>query len=309
MPAPPPAATELPVQVARHLYLGDVTIDDVADDAAWKTLGFDLDGQIDDLSTTQHCQLHPTAQPAEVKRNGPHGEDNSFGANLWPTIAPVFPGVLADLDDDIAQGGGSFAIGVPQNGSAPDPWFAPVIGGKLYGSPAPTPTQWDDGTYPWNADASSVLQLSPMVASTHFPNSSLNGLELITTVGDQARIGVHLGFVDYDLPLVLHRARLRVTYAEDGRSSIVQLGGVLDTEQVVTAFQAVAHRISTDLCTGASVDGVADQVRGAADIRLDGTQDPGLPCNGISIGVAAKARAATIGSTVVIPVASDPCVP
>jgi hypothetical protein len=82
------------------------------------------------------------------------------------------------------------------------------------------------------------------------------------------------------------------------------VGGVMPTAGVVAAMQAVAACISTSLCGGSAFQSIATQIEQASDIRSDGTNAAGAPCDGISFGL--KFTGSTAASSVPAPT-SCPC--
>lgn len=72
----------------------------------------------------------------------------------------------------------------------------------------------------------------------------------------------------------------------------------------------MAGSLNPSLCPpSATFESIAQQIRQASDILADGTQDPGVTCNGISIGLGFEAEAATLGVVFDAPVPPDPCNP
>jgi hypothetical protein len=74
----------------------------------------------------------------------------------------------------------------------------------------------------------------------------------------------------------------RVLLIPNGKSI---LSGVIDTEAFIVEVKKLVAAVDSSLCSGATFDNFARQVRGTSDIFVDGGNDPGLLCNGISIGV------------------------
>ncbi len=71
---------------------------------------------------------------------------------------------------------------------------------------------------------------------------------------------------------------------------------MLDTEKFIDQLKQVAGSFDPSLCSGPTFDSIAQQIRSASDIMVDGTQDPAQTCNAISIGVGFEAKAARIGA-------------
>jgi hypothetical protein len=78
---------------------------------------------------------------------------------------------------------------------------------------------------------------------------------------------------------VIHDAQ--ITFEHASRADVIDgtISGVLDLQEFLTTMQMLAGRISLSLC-GSGFDGLAAQFRAAADILGDGTNAPGVPCDG-----------------------------
>ncbi len=73
-------------------------------------------------------------------------------------------------------------------------------------------------------------------------------------------------------------------------------------------FRQIAGVFDEGLCSGTTIDAVADQFRQASDIMKDGSQNPSMTCDGISIGLGFDASAVRIGSVAApAPPQPDPC--
>jgi hypothetical protein len=84
--------------------------------------------------------------------------------------------------------------------------------------------------------------------------------------------------------LRLYAARVTMTLSADRKSATGgTLGGVLNTEELVTEVQRVGYLLG--LCNSSMLPNLITLVRQASDIMADGTQDPTQTCNGISMGL------------------------
>ena len=69
----------------------------------------------------------------------------------------------------------------------------------------------------------------------------------------------------------------------------------------------VTH-LRPNYCGSAPLEALLDQIRAASDIMKDGTQDPNMPCDGISIGVGFTAKRVQLGGEAPAPEPpADPC--
>lgn len=66
--------------------------------------------------------------------------------------------------------------------------------------------------------------------------------------------------------------------------------------------------MSAELCSGSTVEAIKESVRQASDIMKDGTQDPNVECDGISVGLGFEATRIVVGSVAPAPQPTpDPC--
>jgi hypothetical protein len=70
-----------------------------------------------------------------------------------------------------------------------------------------------------------------------------------------------------------------------------------------------AARTSRRRCSGPTIDSIASQVTQAADILIDGSQDPSKSCDGVSIGVGFEAEIVQLGAIGDAPDDINPCDP
>ena len=63
------------------------------------------------------------------------------------------------------------------------------------------------------------------------------------------------------------------------------IAGVVDTEAYINNVRTVAGTISVSLCAPSTFDSIAQQIRQANDILLDGTNHNGTACTGMSIAI------------------------
>lgn len=114
------------------------------------------------------------------------------------------------------------------------------------------------------------------------------------------------------MPLLLHDALFTFVHADhaDAISAISgTIAGVIDVQQFCDEVTAIGGRISPSLCSGPTLEGLLDQFRKASDILDDGSNPPGQPCAGISIGLGFEAKLVANATKVtqVPPPPPDPC--
>jgi hypothetical protein len=82
----------------------------------------------------------------------------------------------------------------------------------------------------------------------------------------------------------IHGATLTFSHAARADAAAGVIAGVLDAQEISTAFQATCGEVSSILC-GVEFGGVAQQINQAQDILQNGTNASGVSCDGISIGI------------------------
>ncbi len=156
--------------------------------------------------------------------------------------------------------------------------------------------------------------VSPFGATVRFSEVYVTNGTLVARGSDApVVVPLELGFFNgAPLPaamfsLQIHDPVVTFVHASAGVAARGTIAGVLDTEALVAELTEVAGRVSLSLC-GSAFDGIADELRQAQDILSDGSNAPGVSCDGISIGIgftgALVANPTTLG---VDPVLSDPC--
>jgi hypothetical protein len=93
----------------------------------------------------------------------------------------------------------------------------------------------------------------------------------------------------------------------NGSATSGVVSGILTPDDAVAWAQNMVGWASTSLCSGSAFQSIAEQILQASDIMLDGTNEPGEACNGISFGIGFDATAVTLGKVVSLPIAPDSC--
>lgn len=128
--------------------------------------------------------------------------------------------------------------------------------------------------------------------------------------------GIATGTYVFEVPLSgdtwripLRFARVTMTVSADGTTaSTGTLSGIVKTEDLVNELTKVAGRISTQLCSGSTLDTIKTTIRQASDILADGTQDASRECDAISFGVGFDAVKVSVTGTSPDPAPTpDPC--
>jgi hypothetical protein len=112
--------------------------------------------------------------------------------------------------------------------------------------------------------------------------------------------------------LIIHHVVLAMELTPDHASAKNgTISGVIDTEEFIAELKKYAGAFSPDLCSGSTIEAIANQMRQASDIMTDGTAgNPAAECNAISIGLGFDAHLVKLGPIQAAPPPPpDPCAP
>lgn len=260
------------------LYVGTKTRQGAESPDAWKSFGYNLDGQVTSDDFANHCTPAGQGIPTNVFPDGDDGIDNSFGRTLIPIIKLVSMGT--DLESQINEAitSGSFNVMINMrdlgDGANYDPIDAILLAGKEGNGNTwkAVPEFLDDPTDP---DTSKVK----------FADSYLTDNTWVS--GNKGTVDLTLAIAGFELSLQIRSAF--ITMKLDGAHGSATEGiiaGVLDTEALVGQIETLAGTLSPEFCNGGpTVESILNQIRQASDIMSDGSQQAGTPCTGISIGL------------------------
>ncbi|HSQ65548.1 MAG TPA: hypothetical protein VLM85_20150 [Polyangiaceae bacterium] len=290
-PAPPqgggtPAPNDLATFAIQTLFLGESNRTGGALSVyAWKDYGYDLDGLVTTKTSADVCTLAVGA-PKANQTDGNDGIDNAWGAVILPIIqtAASLPTPSQVVSQSIQSGANTLELMV--SGLSTDPAQSStglrlqVFAGGVYpGKPA-----FDSSTV-WPVLASSLADGQTIAggARTAFHDAYVTNGTFVSgpTAGT---LTVSLVFQGAPIALVLHHPIVSFDHTSDAVAENGTIAGVLDPNEFVAMFKAMAGRVSTSLC-GSAFDGIAQQILQAQDILSDGTNAPGQVCDGISIGL------------------------
>src|SRR5262249_53391567 len=105
-----------------------------------------------------------------------------------------------------------------------------------------------------------------------------------------ATVQLSLSISGQTLSLTIHKALITFTHKQPNDLVDGTIAGVIATSEFVDGISNVAGSFSTELCSGTTVEGIKDSIRQASDMLQDGTQAPGVPCTGISVGLGFTAK-------------------
>lgn len=295
-----------------ELWLGDTDKSTAftPDPKAWTTFGYNIDGKITTSLSTDVCTLAPTAPPS-TQVDGEGGSDNSFGENIVSSLNIAFIGASQDLSSQISAG--TFTLMLDTTGLSTDPLQTNVgLTAQLFGGArfpgTPTFTAADN----WPVDPSSLAD------GQHVANGSkvsLSGAYVVhgTWVsGRPTDLVFQIQVQGRPLLLTLHHAVITFQHTvDDAGASHATRGmaaGILRPSELLGGLELVAAGVA-----GKAYCGVAAAFQSKAstsvDILLDGTNEPGQACNGISAAIAFTADQIQLPSRVGAALSLDASVP
>ncbi len=309
--APTGDGTTPTVVALNSLLLGDKTRDGTLDSKAWKDYGFNLDGLVSTRGGKNHCKPAGSGTVASIQPDGNGGIDNSFGANLLGLITTLAADASDSVNESITDGDftvilrmSTLGSGAEQKGIAAD-----LFGGAKLGS-----TPAFDGSDVWPVMSELLNDPADINSSkVKFGSSFVTGGTWYS--GTPGTLSLALSVSGFTLTLNIRQAIISTkitgagTAAAAGSDGII--GGVLDTEELVSELKKVAGTFDESLCDGSTFESIASSIRAASDIMADGTNgDSSKTCDGISIGLGFSAKAVQLGTAA--PPATpgaDPCNP
>ena len=266
----------------RHYYLGDTDRAGVNGATAWQSFGTNVDGKVTTAQSTDVCTL--TAGAAKSTQvDGPGGIDNSWRDNNIPNFETIL-GTGFSASYNASVDGGAFTTMIDVTGLTGDPaqsGSAPGWGfvGASFGGPPTWKTADDWPVYPdWLVDGS--LASGSKIA---FSAGSIDGGTW--SIGAPTELPFQLGFGGVGVVLVIHQATVSFVHATPSTAAGGNIGGVLETQELVDALNNAAGWLAVGLCSGSAIGSIDQQLEQAQDILSDGTNVAGQSCDAISIGL------------------------
>lgn len=293
------------------LRMGDTTPEGQLSSTAWKGYGFNLDGKISTAASVDLCKPAEGANPSSVYPDGENGIDNSFGKN----VLPIFLALASDFSTQIndAIDGGRFTVITSIEGI--EPLATGTFLSKMYTAQFPdgASPSWD-GLDAWPVRSDSLVGGDIANPKVQLPASQVTADAAGSRVwqsNPSADIQLVLPMAGLTLVLPIHHAYVQMQLSDDNtKATLGRIGGVLDAEELVAELAKLVGAFDPSLCPpSATFESIAQQIRQASDILKDGSQDPAMTCNGISIGLGFDADAAGLGPVFDAPAAPDPCHP
>lgn len=296
-PEKAPTHDQRAVFAIRALHLGDADRDGSPNAAhGWKQYGYDLDGKISTKDATDLCQPRNGEAPKNVYPDGEDGIDNSFGRKLLGLIKAAWSDVALKANEGIAAGRSTVLLEI--TGLGPDEDYNPLAARAYEGAPLGGPALFD-GSDVWPVRPESLADPGDIQSSVAHDWGSyvvgdtwvahLNGtltLTLVPTGAKDEEVALRLPIHDPWIAMDLDGSRQSATNGT--------LAGVIAVEDIRrVAAEIYAHFDGS--CPPENVAELLAQVDEAADILLDGSQDPGKACDGVSIGVGFEAARVLLG--------------
>lgn len=305
---PPPAGPNHPgdgtgstVFAISKLYLGDTDRAGVKSAAAWKSFGFNLDGKVSTESSTDLCKPRAGGKKSAVYPDGNHGIDNSFGKNILPIITGVAADASTAVNEGITKGSFTIMLSIEKLGAGAD--YNPLTT-KLYGGADLGHAPAFNGTDEWPV-LPELLDTPTDIESAKVQFKTSYVTKNTWVSGSKAPLDLTLGVAGFSLTLQIGSALVAMdmdeahTHAKNG-----VIAGVIDTEAFITELKKVAGAFSQDLCSGSTIESIANQLRQASDIMRDGSAGvPTKECDGISIGIGFDMATVKLGKI------ADPAMP
>jgi hypothetical protein len=313
--APPDVVKQPPLAgmtfAVHEVFLGEADRQgDPPSITAWKAYGRDIDGLTTTTLSTDVCTL-TAGSPKQNQVDGNNGFDNAWGSVILPIIESAAS--LSTPSKQVTQAVqlGTTTLLINVVGLTNDPTqtatglTAQTFGGGNYGS-----TPAFDSTTDWPILASTVADGKTLAsgATAVFPGSTVtNGT--FTTSTSTTVITFTLALQGLPLPITIHDPVLSFDHTSATDAMNGTISGVIDPTEFLKTLQELAGNISQSLC-GPAFDGIAQQIKQAEDILLDGTNAPNVPCTGISVGLGFNAKLIAPPDTVVQdPQTQNPCGP
>ncbi len=284
-----------------HLYIGDTDPNPtyMTDPAAWKTIGYNLDGLDTTAKSTNVCKPYTNGMLSQ-QVDGVGGIDNAFGSTIVPALGQLGINLSQTVYEKIIQGAFTIEIDTAGLDSTVTSQTATGLGGQLFaGLTYPgTPPLNSGGFFALTDDwpvSSELLTSStpPLKSMISFPASYVTNGTWVS--GTPIVLNLSLSLEGQTLNLQINSALVTFDYSVVGGQGIAKNGiiaGVLDTAQLLTAIKQVLGDLGTppgEYCSFFSL--VVNTIENAQDIIIDPSTGAvsnmsGTPCNGISIGLA-----------------------
>jgi hypothetical protein len=290
------------------LFLGDTNRDGTVNKAnGWKQYGFNIDGKISTSMSADLCKPRKGANPNTIYPDGENGIDNSFGRNILPIFLAAAPDFSTSVNESILEGDGTVLMELQKLGAGANynPMTSQLFGGADLGKqPA------FDGTDVWPVDPDTVASAGPpLVAKLSTLGSYLTQDTWVAQVQGSLNLYISMAGGSTTLPII-NPVFVMTLDASHVSATNGTVSGVLGVEAFKTEFKKFITAFDVSFCEdNATVDSILTQIEQAADIMIDGSQDPTKECDAISIGLGFNAARVELGGVGASKQIQDPCPP
>jgi hypothetical protein len=289
-PGPPSVSSTKRTFALTKLLLGETSRDGQESTSAWKAYGYDLDGKVSARGASDVCSPAPSGLSAISVVDGDDGIDNAFGAQLIPLLQTFTAKPSAAVTASIQSGRYTYlleTVGLTDDAAQTNTGMTMQV---FLGAPLEQPPQLAPG-FAWPA-ATGTLVGGALGAGalTRYQGAYATAGRWVAAPGAPLVLHLDLG-VDRNqaripaIDLPIRGAVVTFEHPTSGTVTNGTIAGVIATEDVVTAALPFMRHVAC----GSDLSSVETLIRGASDIRADGTNAAGAPCDAISIGIGFEA--------------------
>lgn len=330
-PSPPNGAPTTTQSVSTFaidsIVLGDLNpTTGAVDNTGWKLLGYDLDRKTTAKNSTDVC-MSLFGAPPDVRVDGVEGRDNSFGDTVLPIVetmrGPICVFSCADAgplrsltnDESAAIDQGGFTLQIQVTGLSDDPaQTASGLTAQVFTSgafdvsgvafPAFDPmTSWPVQPESLN-DAGSIA--SGAIAT--FQQAYVSKGTFVAGTNELVTVPFFVVIDGFSFTLRIHSAIITFDHTSSNHAQSGVIAGVLDVNELMGVFKHVLHDLSPTFCDDTLAMGITTQVAQGAEILVDRSNPPGVPCTGVSIGMGFHAFRVANPTVIAAPIVNaDPC--
>ena len=280
-----------------RFYFGDAGKD------AWTQYGYDVDGKVSSASSTDLCKPREHAPERNVYPDGVDGRDNSYGRNVLPILLALDPDALINANKRLDAGRARPLFSFPMLGFGTD--YNPLKT-LQYQSLALGAIPRYDGTDRFPIDPAALINPADVnTPKTEYASAYMVGDTWVS--GPLAANSIAVPFLSGNITIA--QAEISMEFSPDRRHVTKGvISGVISLDEFYRALQRDLPYVDTSFCElTATFDSISQQINQAADILGDGSQDPTMTCDGISIGLGFDAEPVQLGSIENEQPAPDPC--
>jgi hypothetical protein len=285
-----------------QLFFGDTDPDLTPNPTnGWKQYGRNIDTLVSTKDSIDLCQPTAGGAAAAVYPDGNEGIDNSFGKNVLPILLGLDFNGATTTNASLQKGEFTYLLTIRGQNEPMSCPLSALFGGRTLGA-----TPKFDGTDQWPLDpALFVDPTDPASVKNVFPDTTIEND--VYRSGPEAEFTLEMHFSVGVLYIPIRHARFEMKL-ESGQTGAIagQLSGIIDAEALAQEIGRLVGAFDASLCDPNSPTyiSIVTQIRQAADILSDGTQDPTKECNAISLGIGFTMKSAKLGA--IGPAASPP---